>query len=483
MPGERAGTGFLALRDLAESFGGARTERRKRELCALAASMGSVAIPMCLRQLDGPDAEHRAWAAELLEAIAGAAPALRGRIVPALHDRAAAPAVPDDVKVAALALLADLGEPVSAATFRDPGAIHRRSLGELADLLTCRPDVAFAADLLVTQLDPDALIDFVDGLTQTAPARTRHLIDELLVRTDLEPALRGELARIAAPLALIESEPLAEEPRRRARIVCLRHPGGRLVVIATRKGAAGRARCLVLLVDDGELIDGLYRDDAAPPAIEAELLAPLVADGYVPVTRRHAAVRELLVAAARKTIAAGDELPSAYFLGRDLLDLGDAHHPARVQPDVATTLLGRAVDLLAAGEPERARPLLERCIDLAPDDPDAASSLGLCLLSAGDLDGARRHLERAARLEPAWPLHAWNLAAIAHRQGRAQACDAAMRRFLELSRRPGPLAADPDQPARIALATRLVADHERLSRLTGRARTPRRRAAPDIAPR
>lgn len=493
MPGGRAGS-FLALRDLAASFGEARTERRKRELRALAASVGSVAIPLCLRQLDGPE---RAWAAELLQSIALAGDAsLKARVVGELHGLAGAgtAALDDDAKVAVLKLLAELGEASLAASFRDAGAIHRRSLGELADLLTCRPDVALAADLLVSQLDPDQLIDFVDGLTQAAPARTRHLVDELLVRTDLDPGLRGELVRIAAPLSLIECEPLAEEPRRRARIVCLRHPGGRVVVLAMRRTTPGSTRCLVLLVDDGDLIDGLYRDDAAPPAIDAELLAPLLADGFVPVAERPAAVRELLVAAARKSIAAGDELPNAYFLGRDLLDLGDAHQPDRWQPDLPTTLLGRAVDLLAAGEPERARPLLERCADLSPDDADAASSLGLCLLSNGDLDGARRHLERAARLEPAWPIHVWNLASVAHRQGRIDACYLAMRRFLALSRAPGSLTGDPDQPARVDLAERFVADHERLSRLandgkparrraTSPVRKPRRRAVPDIAPR
>jgi Tfp pilus assembly protein PilF len=489
MPGGRAAA-FLALRDLADSFVEVRSERRKRELRSLAASVGSVAIPLCLRQLGGSDADHRAWAAELLETIArGGGGALEARVLAELHRLAGEGGLGDDAKVSVLSLLAELGQPTTAASFRDPGAIQRRSLGELADLLTCRPDVALAADLLVTQLDPDALIDFVDALTQAAPARARHLVDELLVRTDLDAAMRGELVRIAAPLALIESEPLAEGPRRRPRILCLRHPGGRLVVITMRRTDAGTTRCLVLLVDNGELIDGLYRDDATRPAIDAELLAPLYADGYQPVSERAASVRELLVDAARTTIAAGDELPSAYFLGRDLLDLGDAHQPARWQPDVPTTLLGRAVDLLSAGEPERARPLLERCVDLAPDDSDAAASLGLCLLSNGDLEGARRQLERAARLEPAWPLHVWNLAAVAHRQGRIDACYVAMRRFLDLSRAPGALAADPDQPARVELATRFVADHERLGRLerppraTASARRPRRRAGRGIARR
>ena len=482
MSGGRAATGsFLALQQLARSFGEPRTARRERELHALALDLGPVAVPLLLREVGGADVDRRAWAADLLRTLAGD-DGVRPRVVADLHALAADDAPADDAKVAALAVLADLGEPV-AATFRDPGEVHRRSLADLADLLTCRPDVALAADLLVQQLEGDALLDFVDGLAQTAPRRTRHLVDELLVRTDLDPALRAELLRVAAPLALVDPEPLAAPPRRPSQVTILRNAGGRTILIVTRQ-----RRCLCLLVDDdGLLAEAMYRDEASPRAIEEELVAPLVADGYEVLRRSPdgsrtrapiADARALLLDAARATVAAGAALPSAYFLGRDLLDLADEHQaPGGYAPDLPTTLLGRAIDLVAAGEPERARPLLERCVELAPADADAASSYGLVLLAAGELDGARAQLERAARLEPAWPLHHWNLAALALRAGALDACDAALRRFLDTAPRLPGAADDPDHQARVALAERFVAERARWVRLEAkppRARRPRK---------
>jgi Tfp pilus assembly protein PilF len=392
---------------------------------------------------------------------------LRARVIAELHGVARAP-LDDDARITVLAMLADLGErdvSADAVSFHDPGEVHRRSLAELAELLGCRPDVALAADLLVTQLDGDALLEFVDDLTRSAPVRARHLIDELLIRTDLDPSVRGELVRVAAPVALIDPAPLVEPPHGRARLAALRHPSGRTVVVVARRDA-GRWRLLCVLVDDaGTIAECLYRDDASSGrAIDDELVAPLVEDGFVAVAARAPAVRTLVADAARRT----EQLPSAYFLGRDLLDLGDAHRRVRWQPDLATTLLGRGVDLLAAGDVDRARPLLERCAAVAADDADAAATLGLCRLAGGELDGARRELERAASLDPAWPLHHWNLAAIAHRDGRLDGCFLALRRFLHASRAlpaEAALAHDPDQPSRIALAERFIADHERMVRL------------------
>src|SRR5204863_2794548 len=94
------------------------------------------------------------------------------------------------------------------------------------------------------------------------------------------------------------------------------------------------------------------------------------------------------------------------------------------------TLHGRAVDLLAAGEHARARPLLEHCFRIAPDDADIAASLGSCLLAAGEVEAARAPLALAARLEPAWALHHWNLAAACHRAGDLAGCWRALREYL-----------------------------------------------------
>jgi hypothetical protein len=380
----------------------------------------------------------------LLGSIAAAEPALRPRIA---------------------AVLGDCDDPI---------AIQRRSLAELADLLVCRPDVARAADLLIDQLEGDGILELVEEMIQTSPGRAHHLVDELLLRTDLDPAFRGELARVAAPLALLEREPLAEPPHGRPRAITLRHPDDRTVVIVIRKDRS-RTRLLCLLIDArDEIVEGLYRDDAGTVrAIEEELIAPLLADRFVTVPARAALVRSLVADAARRTVAGGGELPGAYFLGRDLLDLRDAHQPDGAwRPDVTATLLARGIELVAAGEVERARPLLERCVALCADDAEACASLGLCLFGNGEFDAARQHLERAAALEPGWPLHHWNLAALAHREGRLAACCAALRRFVTTSRalpRDAALAHDPEQATRIAHARAFVADQRRLRRIGVRA--------------
>jgi tetratricopeptide (TPR) repeat protein len=453
---------FMALQALARSFGAPHAARCDRERLHDIRELGATALPLCLREVAGADDDRRTWAAELLIALSDDE-SLRPRIIASLRELAAADG-DDEAKVSILALLAELGEPTTAATFRDPREIHRRSLGELAQLLTCRPDVALAADLLVSQLDGDALLELVDALARTAPARTRHLVDELLLRPELDAGLRGELVRVAAPLALVESEPLVDPPRRAPRVFLLRHDNGRTVAIVLRKDQ-DHWRCLCLLVDDtGCLGDAMYREDAAPRAIRDELIDPLLADGFVPEPTRAKTVRSVLAVAARRTIVERRDIPPAYFLGRDLLGLLDDHEPdwrARREPDLPTTLLGRATDLLSTGESERARPLLERCVELAPDDADAAAAFGLCLLGNGDLDGARSQLERAVHLEPSWPLHHWNLAAIAHRQGRLGACYLALRAYARTARASN----DPDHVNRLAVAARFIADHERMVRL------------------
>jgi tetratricopeptide (TPR) repeat protein len=178
-------------------------------------------------------------------------------------------------------------------------------------------------------------------------------------------------------------------------------------------------------------------------------------------------------AAARRTVSSGQTLPSGYYLGRDLLGITDSHVVGGRAGEPAA-LLGRAVDLLAAGESERARPLLEHCASIAPDDAEAASSLGLCLLAQGELPAAVLHLQRAAWIEPQWPLHHWNVAAAAHRAGDLATCAGALREFLARADEPLAAAVDPGHGRRISLARRFVADHARLagSSLDGGSRPP-----------
>jgi hypothetical protein len=305
--------------------------------------------------------------------------------------------------------------------------------------------------------------------------------------------MRSELRHVTAALALVTPAPLDEPPRGKPRMLALRHANGRRVVIVGRRdplsrpNATPRWRLLCLLIDaDGLLVEALHRDGrdddgaALTAAIADELVAPLLADGFAQEPSRVAgptAIRTRVAQAARRTVARGAELPGAYFLGRDLLDLAHDHRAPGATPDPATTLLGRAVDLLAAAEPERARPLFAHLVASGTEDDEALAGLALCLLAAGDLDAARVHLERASAAAPAWALHAWNLAVVAHRQGRAAARTVALRRYADLA------ATDVDEQPRVELARKLIADHEREVRLDAPPRRARRRSSPAVRPR
>jgi hypothetical protein len=206
-------------------------------------------------------------------------------------------------------------------------------------------------------------------------------------------------------------------------------------------------------------------DDHAP------LIAKLVADGYRVASSDLARARGIVAAAARQTAEDPTRLSSAYYLGRDLLDLGDAHLGGRAHAHPTSTTLGRAIELIADGEPARAQLLLARCTESA----DVCAAQAACLLAAGQLEKvaeAVAPLTRACELEPAFALHHWNLAAALHQLGDRDGTYRALRAFLTTSATPSGLMADPDHPARVGLASRLVAELERTARLT---RTPRRR--------
>jgi tetratricopeptide (TPR) repeat protein len=249
-----------------------------------------------------------------------------------------------------------------------------------------------------------------------------------------------------------------------------------------------------VLIGPHGAIDDCVHDErthtSATDGDHAPLLARLVADGYQVASTDLERARGLVAAAARQTTssseAAAAKLSSAYYLGRDLLDLGEAHLGGRVHAHPTSTSLGRAVELLADGDVARAHLLLSRCADSA----DTAAATGACLLAQNRIAEALPHLLRAAELEPDFPLHHWNLAAVLHHlgdSGSLAACYAALRRFLSTSEVSTGLVADPEQPSRVVLALRLCSDLERTARLTGleldavparkRRRAPKREAA------
>lgn len=470
---------FGVLRRIANGFDDLDTERES--LIRSVRSAGRVAIPLLSRELGGECDRRRALARVLLWELVTDH---RDRIVDAMHELLHGGGA-DGGKAAAIGVLAELGVGETTATFTDPRDVQRRSAAQLAAHLETRADIASAADLLVHELDADDLLNVVEAMADAAPARTTSLVDELSARLDLDGAVRSELRRIVAPLVLDAPVSGADRrsPGRPALLALLEDAAGHRVVVVSRRAPdrAGWRNFAALIDVDGTLDDCLYEDDSTPEVLDRDVVGTLIDQGYRRAPASVGAARAIVATAARRAAGSARGLPSAYYLGRDLLGLGDTHLANRVRASHLATLHGRAVDLLAAGEHARARPLLEHCSRLAPDDADVAASLGSCLLAAGELDAARAQLELAARLEPTWSLHHWNLAAAHHKAGDLGGCWRALRDYLTRATGASDLG-DAGHTDRLAVAHRFVADFERAAHLAGQ-RLPvgggrRRRAKP-----
>ena len=514
---ERGGS-FEELRRLTASFE-KLDGRAARKSCQ---RLLGVALPLLLRELAGELKGRADLARRMIAELAGADRAsqdrasqelteLRARAVRGLQ--ALALASSDTVKARALGLLADLGLTAAGATFSDPEAVQRRSAMAIAEQLGSEADVAAAADLMTRQLAPAEMISLLELMTEITPEPAARLIHELAGRVDLEGNVRSDVRRLAAASWLEEPSPSGHpdiRPRtarsgrpaaaRPAAIVQLLTDGkgGHVVIAVRRRGALRRwRRFAVLIAADGALEDCLYEDDVPASELGDPMNAPLycglIAEGYQPLPddalphgeqaepgeerdarARTAHGRELAAAAAQRAASLPHRLTSPYYLGRDILDLGDAHlgpRPARPALGEIANAIGRAVDLLAAGDVARARDLALLCARSAPDNPDVAATLGQCFLALGELTPAAEWLGRAAAAEPGWPMHHWNLAVVHHSGGAADACADALATYLRAVEEKR-LLGDREQEERIALARRYLAAH----RPSDEPKTPARRA-------
>ncbi len=440
--------------------------------------LGAIAIPLLGRELRSTDPRRREAARDALGTIASQSAPARARVTAELHAITGC-TVADEAKVVALGLLSELGEHADAR-FADPDAIRVRSAIALASHLETAADLAGAADLMVHQLEADDIVEMLEVMARAAPHAAYRLATELAVRLDVPSEIRARIALLEAPPA----DASISDPPRRPRTepvhtAVLVDAAARLVVIASRKIAGERRwrRWAVLIDASGRIEDCLHEDSAGPETGGEALIANLCADGYRVASREHDRAHAAVAAAARLTAERSHELPSAYYLGRDLLELADVHlgvrgsrrHGAR-----ESAVLARAIELVFAGEHERALSVLERC---DPDHPEAAAALAAILLARHQPAAALAPLDRAITAEPDWPLHHWNLAAALHQLGDAGGCYHALRRFVATSAIPSGLFADPDQPARVGCAERMLAELERTARLTGSPLRPLRRRA------
>jgi hypothetical protein len=446
---------FIDLRRLADWFSTSPT-RPSLHVERIVARLGATAIPLLGREIASTSATRRDAARAALGRLASDGE-LRGRVIAELRaivDRASGD---DAAKVCALGLLGELGEK-RVAKFANPSAIQHSSAVALAAQLDTAADVAAAVDLMIAQLADDDLVQLVAIMAEAAPVAAHRVADELCVRLDVAAELRERVAEVAllgTPPALA-----ASKPTRPVQAHVMIDRDSRVVVVAIRKITGERRwrRWAVLIAN--QRIEDCLHEDLTGDLDATALIDKLIDDGYRVASTELERAKTLIAAAARVT---GDALPSPYYLGRDLFELGDAHlSRARARP--ATAAIGRAVELIADGDVARARLLLARCEESA----DSAAAMAACLLGQARPDEAVPHLVRACELEPSWPLHHWNLAAGYHAIGDAALCHQALRRFVATSAAPSALAGDPDQAARLASATRMIAELERVAKLTGR---------------
>ena len=464
------------------------------EIEGLLARLGTTAVPLLCRELTGADPRRRDVARDALGAVAAHGADARARVAAELH-AVTGGHTQDEAKVVALGLLSELGEHADVQ-FADPAAIRIRSAIALASHLDTAAEVASAADLMVHQLEAADLIQMLDAMADAAPDAARRLATELALRLDLAAELRDRFGQRAAGLetsAAQDAHPTGPADwRDHTRAAVLADASARRVVIASRLIAGQRRwrRWAVLIDAAGRIDDCLHEDDAGPYGDTAALRAQLCADGYRVQSLEPEHAREVAAAAARLTAGSARALPPAYYLGRDLLDLADAHVGGR-RHEPATAALARAIELIGAGEPARAAAILARRDPGRPElAADTAAALAAALLAQHQPAAAIAPLRRAIRAEPDWPLHHWNLAVAFGQLGDDRGCYHALCQFVATSALPSGLAGDPEQPARIARAERRIAELERAASLVGRrlcrpARSPRaaRRPARSAMPR
>jgi hypothetical protein len=257
----------------------------------------------------------------------------------------------------------------TGARFADPHAMQRRSALALASSLDNEADVAAAADMMILQLGPPEITHLIEVMVDASRGAAYHLAVELCARLDLDIDTRERIAEVAlngsAPL------PVVRGTQRPVQVAVLVDANHKVVVVASRKVSIRRWRRWAVLIGAHGAIDDCVHDErpassAASDGDNAPLIARLVADGYQVASTELERARGIVAAAARQSTLEGDnKLPSAYYLGRDLLDLGEAHLGGRVHAHPTSTSLGRAVELIADGDHARAQLLLARCAESA----------------------------------------------------------------------------------------------------------------------
>ncbi|MCP4447565.1 MAG: tetratricopeptide repeat protein [Myxococcales bacterium] len=426
------------------SEGSLRSLEQRDAIYQLVDHIGALAIPPLLRQLFvGPSAAQ--WATELLIRLADSEARVR-RIAKAVVSELQTATLPEPCKLPVAELLGYLGEPIPWPEFSSAEDSAQHSLCDLAACIDSPAELARTADTLLADLPTTEVIEFVEDFATQEPAIAIALIDELLLRDTLHERSRAALRQLGVSVS-VEHRSLTlsigalHAPPKRPGLRLARHASGRSVLVAyarcKTKGPRQYRALSLHLESNGTLSQCEYLDQVPRSTVESLLLTPLAEAGYEISPAAPGALRQHAIFGCRLRIRGGQPMPRAYFLGRDLLGLSDEHMPRRSPRSRRRTqdaaLLARGTELLSLGRAELARDLLIQYAKGHPRDSEALATLGSCLVQVGDIDRAREYLSKASSLAPQVGRYHWNLAALAHREGRSGECFLALKDYLACS--------------------------------------------------
>lgn len=325
-------TSFEPLRDVVSSLRAAQAGKLPRgasreRLLRRVRSAGIAALPSLMRALSGPHAGAAAWAHALLVALGGEA--VQKRLEAVLAD----PRPSDDVKVRVLAVLADLGVPLShQVTLRDPQAVMSEAVRELIASLEGPGAVGEAVDLLFESVPEDELLGVLTEIVQSGGAATQPLVAGVIADPRTPPSVARSLTGMVRPA--LRSKARRPEPQFADRV----HERLERALELIQRGQPGEAR---------RRLEALQREHADAADVASALGLCLLrlgqpAAALEPLARAaelepHVAVHAWNVAAAAQAAGPGHEAVCRAHL-HHYLSSRDSHPGAAARRRAAETL-------------------------------------------------------------------------------------------------------------------------------------------------
>lgn len=467
---------FACLQTLMKSFrdvaeGEVLGSLKRDAICELVDHLGEVAIPVLLRNLFGPP-DTGQWASELLLHLSRVSSA-KARIRTELgsYENASNLNSSSLLRVADLIATLDGWQEELPTNLSNEGIdtedYSEQYLATLAGCIHSKADVAHIANLLLRDFAPGDLPDFIERMALNQPGCAKALVQELILRDDLERQHRQSLRGVAASL----SEVLFEIPlslRERSTMTLATHASGASSIVsyiqippADDFSFGGKEqeeylyRALQLNIDTRQgLTGGQYLTGIDRSAIDSRAVHPLVESGFELRPISQSEVEKRLTIALRACSRRGQSIPNCYYLGRDIVGLHDEHIlPGADAECDSAALFSRGNQLMTRGKYQQARTLLEKYAKQHPNDPEAMSALASCHIELQNPDSARYYLEQASSLAPAVGRYHWNRASLAHREGRLGECFLAFQEYL--------LCGDARDQKQIALANQFIRQYTR----------------------